>query len=207
MTLQEVYALIYDNRLALLLAMLLMPWLALGICIVVPGDREEPWVLNINLFLAILSLFMAGGYVWYTSTAGGWNRIVQEADMLLLLAPLYYVGVSLWVSKQRLPLAEIRMYRAVQGAALIGAGYLGISWIMSKLRIYALMFIPFQAFMFLILGLIGVAYLGYLRLTGADTEPARSGSASRASSRGRSRNRPSMSIDDELDQMRRDLKK
>ncbi len=208
MTLQDLYTLIYDNRLGLTLAMLLLPWLALGICIAVPGDREEPLVLNINLFIAVLSLLMAAGYVWYTTTAGGLNKVVQEADVLLLLAPFYYVGVSLWVSKQRLPLSEIRIYRAVQGAALIGAGYLGVSWLMSKLRIYAIMFIPYQAFVFLILGLLGIAYLGYLRLTGADLGPASSAQpSSRSSRRGSKNNRPGMSIDDELEALRRNLNK
>ncbi|CAN5833492.1 hypothetical protein BH23CYA1_BH23CYA1_16830 [soil metagenome] len=212
MTLQDLYTLIYDNRLALLLAMFVLPWLALGICIAVPGDREEPLVLNINLALAVLSLFMAAGYVWHATHASGWGRIVQEADILLLLAPLYYVGVSLWVSKQRLPLAEIRTYRIVQGVALIGAGYLGIAWIMSKIRILVLTYMPFQVLTWLVFGLIGVAYLGYLRLTGSDVTPTSNRrspqAASRTSSPRRTRpNPPSMSVDDELEALRRDLEK
>ena len=206
MTLQEIYALIYDNRLGLSLLMFLLPWLALGICVAVPGDREEPFVLNVNLFMAILSLSLSAGYVWYTTNAGGWNKVVQETDILLLLAPLYYVGVSLWISKQRLPLSEIRVYRAVQGVALIGAGYLGLSWIMSKIRILILTFMPFQVLVFLVLGLIGVAYLGYLRLVGSDAKPVNH-SYAHASPRGRRQRRSEKSIDDELEELRRNLKK
>jgi hypothetical protein len=203
MTLQEIYTLIYDCRFAVLLVMLLLPWVALGICIAIPGDQEEPLILNLNLSMAVLSLFMVVGYVWHATHTAGWNKVVRETDILLLLVPFYYVGVSLWVTRQRLPLSEMPVYRAVQGLALLGAGYLGLSWLLSKIHILVLTFMPFQFLIGLILGLIGVAYLGYLRLTGADVSPAEHrGAASRNSRRNRS-SHTDTDIDDELERLKR----
>jgi hypothetical protein len=206
MTLQEIYTLVDDCRLAALLVMIFLPWVALGICIAVPGDREEPLILNLNLSMAVLSLLMAVGYVWHATHTAGWNKVIRETDILLLLVPFYYVGVSLWVTKQRLPLSEIPVYRVVQGLALLGAGYLGLSWLLSKIHILVLTFMPFQVLIGLILGLIGVAYLGYLRLTGADVSSAEHRGASRSGRQNRS-SRNDTGIDDELERLKRKMGK
>jgi hypothetical protein len=143
--------------------------------------------------MAVLSLLLALGYLLYAVNIGGWVRVVQEADLLLILAPAYYVGVSLWISKQRLPLQEIPVFRAIQGIALIVAGYLGLTWFLSNLRFLAITFVPLQVLLVLVLILASVAYLGYLRLTGKDTQRSRHNSSSQ-------------SIDDQLESLRRDLR-
>ena len=188
--------------------MLFAPWVALGICIAVPGDKEEPFVLNFNLSMAIFSLMMAVGYVWYAASTAGLSRVVQEADILLILAPCYYVGVSLWITRQRLPLTQIPVVRIVQGAALIGAGYLGVTWVLGKLRILLFSFIPFELLVAFLLGLLGLAYLGYLRLTGKDlNENAGATARDRTQSKTPypSGMQPEQSIDEELEAIRREL--
>ncbi|KPQ33873.1 MAG: Ca2+ regulator and membrane fusion protein Fig1 [Phormidesmis priestleyi Ana] len=209
MTLQNLYALIYDYKSAVILVILLLPWISLGICVAIPGDKEEPFVLNFNLLMAVLSLLMAVGYIWYMSKTGNWDTAVLETDILLMAAPLYYVGVSLWITRKRLPLAKLAVYRTVQGLALVGAGYLGLTWIASKIRLLIFSYLPIQVLLLLILGLIGVAYMGYLKLTGKTennaTHRASSGSSSPAAGQNRPV-RPDMSIDDELEALRRDLK-
>ncbi|MGD1898131.1 MAG: hypothetical protein ACFB16_14395 [Phormidesmis sp.] len=200
MTLQQLYSLLADYKPVILLAMLLAPWLALGICIAVPGKKEEPFVLSFNLLMATLSLLLTAGYVWYATHTAGVDRIVQEADLLLILAPFYYVGVSLWVTKQRIPLSQIPLVRAIQGLALIAAGYMGLVWLLSKLRIVLFSFLPLPFLVLLLLGLLAVGYMGYQRITGEDL-PA---SASRRPGTSPPRT-PETSIDDELEALRRDL--
>ncbi|MEO0768173.1 MAG: hypothetical protein AAFY72_01875 [Cyanobacteria bacterium J06649_4] len=150
------------------------------------------------------------------SKIAGVSRIVQEADILLMLAPCYYVGVSLWIAKQRLPLSEVPAFRAIQGLALIGAGYLGLVWLLSRIRVLIFSFLPFQFLVLLLLGLVAVAYLGYQRLIGADVNSAQGPYASsqctrrpRGSSSNRaSRREPTMhepTIDEELDALRKDI--
>lgn len=208
MTLQQAYTLLTDYKPVILFAILVAPWLALGICIAVPGKKEEPFVLSFNLFMATASLLLALGYVWYATSTTGVDKIVQEADILLMLAPCYYVGVSLWITRQRLPLSQVPAFRAIQGIALIGAGYLGLVWILSKIRILLFSFLPFPLLVLFILGLVSVGYLGYQRLTGKDVNAAErprdnaSSSANRPSS---SSSSPGSSIDDELEALRRDL--
>jgi len=197
MTLQQAYSLLLDHRPTILLILLLAPWLALGICVAVPGKKEEPFVLSFNLFMAVASLLLAVGYVWYSTHTAGVGKLVQEADILLILAPCYYVGVSLWITRQRLPLSQVPAFRAIQGIALIIAGYLGLAWILSKIRILIFSFLPFPLLVLFILALISVGYLGYQRLTGKDVSTARQPDASSPFS--------GSSIDDELDALRRDL--
>lgn len=84
--------------------LLVLPWLALGLCVAIPIKRIETLVLNFNLGMAFLSLCLALGYILYATSQGGWRKIIQEADMLLLLSPFYYAGVSLWIARQRVSL-------------------------------------------------------------------------------------------------------
>ena len=205
MTFQELFTLLNEYQPIVLLIIVLAPWLALGICLAVPGQREEPFVLSFNLGMAVISLLMAIGYLLYATHTGGWTRVVEEANILLMLAPCYYVSVSLWVTKQRLPLGQIPVFRAIQGLALIGAGYLGIAWFLSKIRILALTFIPFQVLVLLLLGLAGIVYLGYLRLTGSDVESSKAKSPGPSPSRGPKPYQGDRSIDDELDALRREM--
>ncbi|NEQ52189.1 MAG: hypothetical protein F6K11_18955, partial [Leptolyngbya sp. SIO3F4] len=137
----------------------------------------------------------------YATNAGGWTRVIQEADILLMLAPCYYVGVSLWVTKQRLPLEQVPAFRAVQGLALIGVGYLGVAWFLSKIRFMIFSYVPFHVLVALLLGLLGVMYFGYLRLTGKDTEQSNRSDSYRGGSD--QANAAAESIDEELERLRR----
>ncbi|MEP0947205.1 MULTISPECIES: hypothetical protein [Cyanophyceae] len=170
MTLQDLFTLFVAYRHAVLLVLFFAPWLALGLCILIPGRQEEPFILNFNLGMASLSLVSAVGYLMFATQNGGWARVVKEADILLMLAPCYYVGVSLWVTRQRLPLEQVPAYRAIQGLALLSVGYLGLAWFLSKIRFLVFSYVPFQVLVLLLLGLVGVIYFGYLRLTGKDLE-------------------------------------
>lgn len=203
MTLQTLFDWFVTNKTAVLLLLFFAPWFALGICVAIPGQREEPFILSFNLGMACLSLLMAIGYLLYASSDGGWARVIQEADVLLLLAPCYYVGVSFWVTKQRLPLNQVPAFRAIQGIALVGAGYLGIAWFLSKIRFLVFSYVPFQVLVLLLLGLLGVMYFGYLRLTGKDT--GRSSYRPGSSRSGSARSNPvDRSIDEELERLRND---
>lgn len=199
MTLQQFYGLLADHRLAILLLLLFAPWLAWGICIAIPGKKEEPFVLSCNLVMAVVSLLLTVSYVWYLSATTGLEAVVQEVDILLVMAPCYYVGVSLWITRQRLPLSQVPAARAIQGLALLGAGYLGVAWLLSKLRIVLFSFLPMPFLMLILLALVGIGYMGYQRITGADLEPtARRGRGVAATS-------SEPSVDDELEALRRDL--
>ena len=203
MTFQDFFTFLNEYQPLILLCILAAPWVALGICIAVPGQREEPFVLSLNLGMALISLLLALGYLFFATNNGGWARVFEEADILLMMAPCYYVGVSLWVTRQRLPLNQIPVVRMVQGLALIATGYLGIAWFLRKIRIYVFSYIPFQYLLLLLLGLAAVAYLGYLRVTGEDVK----GTAKKTSP-GIRGDRPHQSyetIDEELEALRREM--
>ena len=106
------------------------------------------------------------GYLFYATNTGGWSQVVREADLLLLLAPLYYLGVSLWVSRQRLPLSQLSTFRVLQGLGMIAAAFLLLSWIMNKIRLILVSYLPLGFFLLVLASLVSLAYLGYLRLRG-----------------------------------------
>lgn len=200
MTFQDLFSLINQYKPLLLGIMLFAPWLALGICVAIPGQKEEPFVLSFNLGMALVSLLLAIGYLLFATHNGGWAKVMAEADILLMLAPCYYVGVSFWVTKQRLPLSQVPVARMVQGLALIAAGYLGLAWILKSMRILVFSFIPFQYLLLLLIGLAGTVYFGYLRVTGADTRNASTQHKGNPDAGTRS-------IDDELNALRRNRNK
>lgn len=76
-----------------------------------------------------------------------------------------------WLTKQRVPLSQLRSYKIVQGFAFIGAGYLGISFLMSKFRLLVFSYMPFEYLVAIVFALIGLMYFGYRRLTGQDKTP------------------------------------
>ncbi len=200
MTLQALFTWFVNYKSVILLLLFFAPWLALGLCVAIPGRREEPFILSFNLGMAFFSLLLAIGYLMYATSSGGWVKVIQEADILLMLAPCYYVGVSLWVTKQRLPLEQVSAFRAIQSLALIGVGYLGIAWFLSKIRFLIFSYVPFQFLVILLLGLLGVMYFGYLRLTGKDTKQSDRSDFPRSNSA-----RSDSAIDEELERLRRQI--
>ena len=205
MTLQVLFLFFLEHRAIIVGLMLAAPWLSWLICVAIPGQREEPLVLNLNLGLALLSLLGELAYLLYATNTGGWTRVVREADLLLLLAPLYYVGVSLWVSRQRLPLSQLPAFRVVQGLGMIAAAYLLLSWILSKIRWIFFSYIPLGFFFLLIASLVGLAYLGYLRLRSHQTSSENSSSnTTRPNPENKQLNGQ---VEDELKRLRRQIRR
>ena len=184
--------------------MLTAPWLSWLICVVVPGKQEEPLVLNLNLGLAVVSVLGAVGYLLYATNTGGWSQVVREADLLLLLAPLYYVAVSLWLSRQRLPLSQLPAFRVLQGLGMIATAYLLFSWILSKIRLIFFSYLPLDFFLLLV-AYGGLAYLGYLKLRGDETTSEKSDfQRTRSSSQNEQLNDE---VESELKRLRRQMKR
>ena len=205
MTLQELFRFFLEHRAIIMGLMLAAPWLSWLICVAIPGQQEEPLVLNLNLGLALLSLLGEVGYLLYATNLGGWSRVVSEADLLLLLAPLYYVGVSLWVSRQRLPLSQLPAFRVVQGLGMIAAAYLLLSWILSKIRFIFWSYLPLGFFLLLLAAIVGLAYLGYLRLRGHETSSEEFYTNTARSSH--QKKQLNEGIEDELERLRRQMKR
>ena len=202
MTLQTLFLFLLKHRAIVVGLIVIAPWLSWLICIAVPGRREEPFVLNFNLGLALVSLLGEIGYLLYATNTGGWSQVVQEGDILLLLAPLYYVGVSLWLSRQRLPLSQLPVYRVTQGLGMIAVAYLLLSGILSKIRLIFFSYLPFGYFIILIASVIGLAYLGYLRIIGRETSSDKSGlKTTRSTTKNKQLN--NNEIEDELEKLRR----
>jgi hypothetical protein len=175
LTLEALFGQIAAYRSEILVVVAIAPWLTGLICLLVPGQEEEPFLLSTNLWLAMLSVGLWLGYLAYTLATGGWVLVVRQADVLLLLAPIYYLGASVWVASRRLPLARVPAFRSLQGLAAIAVALLAMSWILGRIRILAV-FLPAVFLAALVFGTAGgVGILGLPSLGGlnAKTHPSR----------------------------------
>jgi hypothetical protein len=166
MTLESLFLVIHQYRVPLILLVLSAPWITYLICYCIPGQKEEPFVLSINLGFAVFSLLLLAGYLAYATNTGGWALVVKQADILLLFLPLYYLIASLWISYQRLPLQQIPAFRTLQGMAMLAGVYVVTSWLASRIHIIFFSYIPFNFFLVLLALLLAIAYAGYRRIFG-----------------------------------------
>lgn len=166
MTLEAFYTLLMDYRFPIALLVLGAPWVTYLICHLIPGQREEPFVLSVNLSMAVVSLLLLTGYLAYATNTGGWQQVVQQADIGLLCLPPYYLITSLWLSKRRLPLNLIPAFRTLQGLVMMAAAFLVLSWVLDKVRIVFFSYLPFTTFLWLLALLVGLGYAGYRRIVG-----------------------------------------
>ena len=161
MTLEELFTTIVAWRVPLLLLMLSAPWATYLVCYVIPGQQEEPIVLSINLSLSVLSVLLWLGYLLYTVNVKGWQGVVTESDILLLLLPPYYFTVSLWISRRRLPLEELPAGRFLKGLAFLSGGLFATFWLLDRIRIIFFAYLPLSIFLGVLLTCLALAYLGY----------------------------------------------
>ena len=164
MTLETLFLKFVEYRAVLVPMLFLAPWLAYVLCLVIPGKREEPFILSLNLGLAVLSLFLWTGYLVYASNTGGWQQVIRQADVMLLCAPIYYFATSLLLSRYRLPLEQIPVFRTIQGLAIIVGVFLAFAWLMSRVHLLFFTYIPFPVFLLLLIALFGIGYTGYRRV-------------------------------------------
>ena len=164
MSLETLYSQILAARVPIILLLFGSPWVTYLSCFAIPGKREEPFLLSANLLLSTLSVLMLIGYLAYATNTGGWASVVTQADILLLLLPIYHLAVSLWLARLRLPLRRIPAFRTMQGLVMLGGAFLALSWVLSKIRIVLFSYLPFGTFLGLIALLLVLAYAGYRKL-------------------------------------------
>lgn len=164
MSLEGLYIGILAYRVPIILLLFGSPWITYLLCFLIPGNKEESFLLSSNLALTTLSLVMLGGYLAYATNTGGWTRVVRQADILFLVLPIYHAGVSLYLSRLRLPLRSIPAFRTMQGLVMISGALLTLSWILERVRIVLFSYLPFDIFLGLIAVLLFVGYAGYRKL-------------------------------------------
>ena len=164
MTLQGLFETIIIAKQPVIWLMLAAPWVTFFLCLIIPGKREEPFLLSVNLTLAVISMLMLVGYLAYSTNIGGWAKVVKEAELVLLVLPPYYLMTSLWLSRQRLPLNTIPAFRTLQGLMVIGGVFLIFSWIISRMYFVFFTRLSFPGFLVAIAILLAIAYWGYWKL-------------------------------------------
>jgi hypothetical protein len=164
MTLESIYQIFAQQALILVLFMLMAPWITWLICFLIPGYREEPFVLSVNLWLAMISVMFWVGYVAYATNTGGWAKVVTQANFFLLVAPIYYILTSIWVAKKRIPLEAVPAFQSLQGAAMLTVAFLMLSWFLGRIHIILFSFIPFTGILWFLAFVLGLGYIGYRQM-------------------------------------------
>ena len=164
MTLLDFFSAIAKYKIPLILLLIGTPWITYLLCYAIPGKREEPYLLSFNLGISVASMLLLAGYLAYATNTGGWQKVVKEADIFLLFLPPYHLIISVWLSRQRLPLELIPAFRTLQGLTALGGIFLMFSWLASKIHIVLFSRMPFSTFLAMIALLLAIAYWGYRRL-------------------------------------------
>lgn len=164
MTIQSLYQELLAYKTIILLVVAILPWATYGLCTLIPGRKEEPYVLSMNIAVSLLLLVSLLIYLIYAFSGRGFAQIVEEADLLLLLIPIYHVTVSLRLSKKRILLDDIPAFRLMKGLGMVALAFAALMWIASKIRIIFFSFLPFSTFIYivggiLLFGLLGIRYL------------------------------------------------
>ncbi len=166
MTFEALFTNIAAYHIPIIFILFSSPWITYLACFIIPGKKEEPYLLSINLGLSMLSMLLLSGYLSYVTNTDGWQKVVQQANVLLLFLPPYHLITSLWLSRQRIPLQTIPAFRTLQGLTLLGGVFLILSWIAAKIRLVLFSYLPFSSFLILLAVLLGLAYVGYRKLFG-----------------------------------------
>ncbi len=166
MTLEALFSNIAAYEIPIILILFSSPWIIYLVCFVIPGKKEEPYLLSFNLGISMVSMLLLSGYLSYATNTGGWRKVIQQANILLLFLPPYHLITSLWLSSYRIPLETIPAFRTLQGLTLLGGVFLVLSWLAEKIRIVFFSYLPFSSFLLLLAILLGVAYVGYRKIFG-----------------------------------------
>jgi hypothetical protein len=151
-------------RVPIILLMLGLPWVTYLLCYLIPGWKEEPFVLSANLWISVFSLLIFAGYLAYVMNTGGWQQLAKQTDVFLLFLAPYHLITSLWLSRLRMPLQQIPAFRTMQGIAMMALVFLVFSWLASRIYIVFFSFMPFSSFLGILAILLAIAYLGYRKV-------------------------------------------
>ncbi|MDJ0572683.1 MAG: hypothetical protein QNJ53_27080 [Pleurocapsa sp. MO_192.B19] len=166
MTLEALFSNIALYHIPIILILLFSPWMTYLACHFIPGKKEEPYLLSINLGLSMVSMLLLSGYLAYVTNTDGWQKVIKQADILLLFLPTYHLITSLWLSSLRIPLQSIPAFRTLQGLTMLGGVFMVLSWLASKIHIVLFSYLPFSSFLVILAVLLGLGYVGYRKLFG-----------------------------------------
>ena len=166
MTLEALFSNIASYHFPLILILLASPWVTYLACYLIPGKKEEPYLLSLNLGISMVSMLLLSGYLAYATNTGGWQKVIKQANLFLLFLPPYHLITSLWLSSFRLPLQLIPAFRTLQGLTMLGGVFLVLSWLASKIHIVLFSYLPFGSFLAILAVLLGLGYAGYRKILG-----------------------------------------
>jgi hypothetical protein len=144
--------------------MILSPWIAYYLCVIIPGKVEEPYILSGNLFISALATFILSVYLTFSLNRSGFRTSGQEADLFLMLSVPYHLILSVHLSKKRMSLSEIPAFRMIQGGIILSISLFILLSLFSKIRIYIFSYLSFNNLLIIVGILMFFAYIGWLEI-------------------------------------------
>ena len=87
MTLEALFNNVALYRIPIIFILIASPSITYLACYFIPGKKEEPYLLSINLSISMVSMLMLSGYLAYVTNTSGWQKVIKQADVLLLFLP------------------------------------------------------------------------------------------------------------------------
>ena len=166
MTVVDFFHSMVAYSLPILIFLAAAPWIAWGLCVIIPGRREESFLLSGNMTLAVIAILVWAAYLVFAVGSGGWVRVVNEADIFLLITPPYYIIASILLSRRRMDLDEIPAYRTLQSIGVLVAVYVVVAWFADRVRIIFFSYIPATFFLWMIGIMVLAAWWAIRRMGG-----------------------------------------
>ncbi len=148
-------------RIPLLIFMILSPWVAYYLCVIIPGKSEEPYILSANLFVSALAAFILCIYLTFSLNRSDFRNIAREADIFLLISVPYHLMLSFHLAKKRMKLAEIPAVRIIKGAIVFSMALFILTAIFNKIRILVFSYVSFNTLLIIMIVLIVIACCGW----------------------------------------------
>ena len=165
MTLQEFFDLISDNPWCLFAFFVALPIGALITGILDNGKGyESPWkyIYSTLVYLACIPGIFAITLSIYVHLFEG--RSIMNINLYTQVIPIISMIASLLIIKRNVPFEYIPGFDRITGLVFMIAVLIAVLWLMEKLHIFAVTFIPFHLFALLFVGMLFVLRIGWKKM-------------------------------------------
>lgn len=166
MTLQDFFNLTADNPWCLLSYFIALPVIAIVLGII-DGSRgyESPWkyFYSALVYMTCIPGIFAFSLSIYVHIFEG--RSIMQMNLYTQVIPVVSMIASLLIIKRNVPFEYVPGFDKMTGLVFMIAVLMAVFWLMEKLHIFAVTFIPFHIFIVFFVIMLIVLRIGWSKMT------------------------------------------
>lgn len=89
---------------------------------------------------------------------------IMSTNIYTQILPIIIMILTLWLIRRNVPYEYIPGFDKISGLVMITFGILGVMWLLDRLHIFAITFLPFHYVLLLLVGLFVLARIGLKRM-------------------------------------------